>query len=34
MLNLKEDGSLKKLGLYNVGQTITCFVKKVRSESS
>lgn len=34
MLNLKEDSSLKKLGLYNVGQTITCFVKKVRSESS
>lgn len=34
MLNLKEDGSLKKLGLYSVGQTVTCFVKKVRSESS
>ncbi|XP_075614116.1 protein RRP5 homolog isoform X1 [Balearica regulorum gibbericeps] len=28
MLNLKEDGPLKKPGLYNVGQTITCFVKK------
>jgi len=34
MLNLKEDGALKKLGLYSVGQTVTCFVKKVRSESS
>lgn len=34
MLNLKEENSLKELGLYNVGQTITCFVKKVRSESS
>uniref|UniRef100_A0A8B9N745 Protein RRP5 homolog n=1 Tax=Accipiter nisus TaxID=211598 RepID=A0A8B9N745_9AVES len=28
MLNLKEDSTLKKLGLYNVGQTVTCFVKK------
>uniref|UniRef100_A0A8C3Y5V4 Protein RRP5 homolog n=1 Tax=Catharus ustulatus TaxID=91951 RepID=A0A8C3Y5V4_CATUS len=28
MLNLKEENSLKELGLYNVGQTITCFVKK------
>ncbi|KAM6265093.1 protein RRP5 homolog [Spheniscus humboldti] len=28
MLNLKEDSALKKLGLYNVGQTVTCFVKK------
>ncbi|XP_069720305.1 protein RRP5 homolog [Phaenicophaeus curvirostris] len=28
MLNLKEDSSLKKLGLYDVGQTVTCFVKK------
>lgn len=34
MLNLKEEGSLKKLGLYNVGETVTCFVKKVKSESS
>lgn len=33
MLNLKEDNTLKKLGLYNVGETVTCFVKKVRSES-
>uniref|UniRef100_A0A8B9Z2U4 Protein RRP5 homolog n=1 Tax=Buteo japonicus TaxID=224669 RepID=A0A8B9Z2U4_9AVES len=28
MLNLKEDSALKKLGLYNAGQTVTCFVKK------
>ncbi|XP_064572523.1 protein RRP5 homolog isoform X1 [Zonotrichia leucophrys gambelii] len=28
MLNLKEEGSLKKLGLYEAGQTVTCFVKK------
>nr|XP_021391992.1 protein RRP5 homolog [Lonchura striata domestica] len=28
MLNLKEESSLKQLGLYNVGQTVTCFVKK------
>ncbi|XP_064000521.1 protein RRP5 homolog [Pogoniulus pusillus] len=28
MLNLKEDNTLKKLGLYNVGETVTCFVKK------
>ncbi|XP_054019547.1 protein RRP5 homolog [Dryobates pubescens] len=28
MLNLKEDNTLKKLGLYNVGDTVTCFVKK------
>ncbi|XP_010131602.1 PREDICTED: protein RRP5 homolog [Buceros rhinoceros silvestris] len=28
MLDLKEDSTLKKLGLYNVGQTVTCFVKK------
>ncbi|XP_040462139.1 protein RRP5 homolog isoform X2 [Falco naumanni] len=28
MLNLKEDNGLKKPGLYNVGQTVTCFVKK------
>ncbi|XP_069652986.1 protein RRP5 homolog [Haliaeetus albicilla] len=28
MLNLKEDSALKKLGVYNVGQTVTCFVKK------
>ncbi|XP_053927644.1 protein RRP5 homolog [Cuculus canorus] len=28
MLKLKEDSTLKKLGLYNVGQTVTCFVKK------
>ncbi|GAB0192080.1 protein RRP5 [Grus japonensis] len=28
MLNLKENSPLKKLGLYNVGQTVTCFVKK------
>ncbi|XP_056207771.1 protein RRP5 homolog isoform X2 [Falco biarmicus] len=28
MLNLKEDNGLKKTGLYNVGQTVTCFVKK------
>lgn len=34
MPNLKEENSLKKLGLYDVGQTVTCFVKKVRSESS
>lgn len=34
MVDLKEDDALKKAGLYNVGQTVTCFVKKVRSESS
>ncbi|XP_025966122.2 protein RRP5 homolog isoform X1 [Dromaius novaehollandiae] len=28
MLNLKGDSALKKLGLYKVGQTVTCFVKK------
>ncbi|KAM6306459.1 protein RRP5 homolog [Aegotheles albertisi] len=28
ILNLKEDSALKKLGLYDVGQTVTCFVKK------
>ncbi|XP_032844612.2 protein RRP5 homolog [Tyto alba] len=28
VLNLKEDSALKKLGLYNIGQTVTCFVKK------
>ncbi|XP_041317407.1 protein RRP5 homolog [Pyrgilauda ruficollis] len=28
MLNLKEEKSLKKLGLYDIGQTVTCFVKK------
>ncbi|KAM6347614.1 protein RRP5 homolog isoform 3-T3 [Alca torda] len=28
MLNLKEDSALKKLELYSVGQTVTCFVKK------
>ncbi|XP_030132204.4 protein RRP5 homolog isoform X2 [Taeniopygia guttata] len=28
MLNLKEESSLKQLGLYNVGQIVTCFVKK------
>ncbi|XP_010127609.1 PREDICTED: protein RRP5 homolog [Chlamydotis macqueenii] len=28
VLNLEEDGALKKRGLYNVGQTVTCFVKK------
>ncbi|XP_026706791.1 protein RRP5 homolog isoform X1 [Athene cunicularia] len=28
VLNLKEDSALKKLGLYTVGQTVTCFVKK------
>ncbi|XP_075011064.1 protein RRP5 homolog isoform X3 [Calonectris borealis] len=28
MLNLKEDSTLKTLGLYSVGQTVTCFVKK------
>ncbi|KAM6203268.1 protein RRP5 homolog [Sarcoramphus papa] len=28
VLNLQEDNALKKLGLYNVGQTVTCFVKK------
>uniref|UniRef100_A0A8C5X3A6 Protein RRP5 homolog n=1 Tax=Malurus cyaneus samueli TaxID=2593467 RepID=A0A8C5X3A6_9PASS len=28
MLNLKEDSSLKKLELYSVGQTVTCFVRK------
>ncbi|XP_008947621.1 PREDICTED: protein RRP5 homolog [Merops nubicus] len=28
VLNLKEDSILKKLGLYKVGQTVTCFVKK------
>ncbi|KAM8805938.1 protein RRP5 homolog [Eudromia elegans] len=28
MLNHKEDNSSKKLGLYKVGQTVTCFVKK------
>uniref|UniRef100_A0A8C0EDT5 Protein RRP5 homolog n=1 Tax=Bubo bubo TaxID=30461 RepID=A0A8C0EDT5_BUBBB len=28
VLNLKEDTALKKLGLYTVGQTVTCFVKK------
>ncbi|XP_010281643.1 PREDICTED: protein RRP5 homolog isoform X2 [Phaethon lepturus] len=28
MMNLKEDSALKKLGLYNVGQTVICFVKK------
>ncbi|XP_051656636.1 protein RRP5 homolog isoform X1 [Manacus candei] len=28
MLNLKEDNACKKLGLYSVGQTVTCFVKK------
>lgn len=34
MLNLEEEGSLKKLGLYDVGKTVTCFVKKVCLESS
>lgn len=29
-----KDGTLKKPELYNVGQTVTCFVKKVRSEDS
>ncbi|XP_065495074.1 protein RRP5 homolog [Caloenas nicobarica] len=28
MLDLKEDDALKKPGLYSVGQTVTCFVKK------
>uniref|UniRef100_A0A8B9P867 Protein RRP5 homolog n=1 Tax=Apteryx owenii TaxID=8824 RepID=A0A8B9P867_APTOW len=28
MLNHKGDCALKKLGLYKVGQTVTCFVKK------
>ncbi|KAM6105149.1 LOW QUALITY PROTEIN: protein RRP5 homolog [Pterocles gutturalis] len=28
LLNVKEDSTIKKLGLYNVGQTVTCFVKK------
>ncbi|KAM9282065.1 protein RRP5 homolog isoform 2-T2 [Cariama cristata] len=28
MLNLKEDSALRKLGLYSVGQIVTCFVKK------
>ncbi|XP_010173696.1 LOW QUALITY PROTEIN: protein RRP5 homolog [Antrostomus carolinensis] len=28
VVNLKEDSTLEDLGLYNVGQTVTCFVKK------
>ncbi|XP_010009634.1 PREDICTED: protein RRP5 homolog [Nestor notabilis] len=28
VLNRKEDSTTKKLGLYTVGQTVTCFVKK------
>ncbi|XP_051472658.1 protein RRP5 homolog isoform X1 [Apus apus] len=28
ILNTEEDSALKKLGLYDVGQTVTCFVKK------
>uniref|UniRef100_A0A8C3JGB9 Protein RRP5 homolog n=1 Tax=Calidris pygmaea TaxID=425635 RepID=A0A8C3JGB9_9CHAR len=28
MINPKEDSALKKLGHYDVGQTVTCFVKK------
>ncbi|XP_064320140.1 protein RRP5 homolog isoform X2 [Phalacrocorax carbo] len=28
MLDLKKDNAPKKLGLYNIGQTVTCFVKK------
>ncbi|XP_014815473.1 PREDICTED: protein RRP5 homolog isoform X2 [Calidris pugnax] len=28
MINPKEDSALKKLGQYDVGQTVTCFVKK------